>query len=115
MRQLSGHRHLSRRQWRHRHMAPNTKKNDRFRQPTAPTADPVTAAFSYVNQASNVQTTVLEQAPQSSSEQVILPPWLQHFELIPIDRIRPGRYQTRRPEAVDTETYEQLESQMRMS
>lgn len=42
-----------------------------------------------------------------------LPPWLAHFQMLPVDRIRAGQYQQRRPEAIDPVKYAQLERQMR--
>lgn len=49
--------------------------------------------------------------PQPQSEP--LPPWLQHFKMIPIDQIRPGRYQTRMLNVFDSVEYKQLVDQLR--
>lgn len=52
---------------------------------------------------------------ETEQEEQVLPPWLQNFQMIPIEKIIPGDYQKRRPEARDAQKDEQLESQMRES
>lgn len=41
-----------------------------------------------------------------------LPPWMRNLQLVPIERIKPGRYQARKEEAKDQAIYQQLETQM---
>lgn len=54
--------------------------------------------------------------PSPTSEpKAELPAYLAHFQMIPINLLRPGRYQTRMEEGIDEATYAQLEAQMRDS
>lgn len=55
------------------------------------------------------------ESPVPAGQMAELPPYLAHFQLIPIERLRPGRYQKRLLEARDEEKYVQLEAQMRDS
>ena len=84
---------------------------DRFRQAVGGAKlDPVgeVMTFGYVGQRSEE---VVE--TEKYQEVVQLPLWLEHLRMIPVDHIRPGRYQKRLKEAQDPLILALLEEQMR--
>ena len=90
-----------------------TKKVDPFAKGKRPSIDPLgriqeEGFLGYRTTEGDEKEESVQQVEQS------LPPWLAHFQMLSIDRIRKGRFQQRRPEAFDQEKYAQLEKQMRI-
>src|SRR5258708_6016060 len=95
---------------------PRTPKEDPFARNKRQKVDPLDRiqqdGFLGYRVSTEEENTEAQPALTPDPEPVVLPPWLAHFQMLPIDRIRAGHYQQRRAEAVDPVKYAQLEQQM---
>lgn len=97
---------------------PKPKRVDRFKQAGGEGLDPLATALESVQVRTTTTDTSMLDASLTATvpppEAEPLPPWLEHFQVIPISQIRPGAYQKRRPEARDPQKDALLETSMRM-